>query len=1353
MADNKEPLPVDGHAPAPGGGGALDRESILALPVQLRPGLLPTPAAARHPLSLAPAAAPPPLPQQARGPLARPCPVCVAPCAADPVVFPGGCGHVVCRGCYGTLAAAASLRSIHQIARRAMSDLLAANEEERGVAMMGRQNYGMAEGGDDEEEDNPSRKRKRDDYDDENNLLELDCVDGKKDKNQDENEIKVNCPVPSCGVSSSLVPDLSNLVSSAPEECMLAICKNEKGVCNPVSVVCKQCNMKLCSQCFTLRHERTEISSHKMEPLVEGLLEAPVLKCPIHGFRDLDLFCDVDHEAVCSLCSKSGGVHATHKCLPISSGILMLQIFISSSIAKLQDSMVVVNAAINNVEQSRLDIHGYADAILKNVDDAKAPMKQQAYAARRTLRALLSLIDSILKEQQECIDVYKSGLEKVVEKALNIGDTDLVKKSTMKKRLDSLQVEAMGMINSNALIPCATLESFTKNLNTKPLQTMFSKWFPRQPSKADSDCAPKSPLIERDDRRKLKAMAKELALAKSQVLTLQASVHRLKMREHVLNAKVIASTESFNKDWSAVNTLLDNGQSYASPTNRKMDTDPTLLNRIVWIVYDLKRPKRLTQFQMKNRSSDGGDPQAVKTFSLSATNTPPGHKRLWVPVLQCEEADCTSQAWPRCWRVDDDNNNDKYRYWRLDLLENNGATEPKMCRITSRQLLDSRSWLLAGTINIAESDTASATAANNGGGSPTGSSSTMREALAKLAPHEAFLRDPESIPRLMTAYDPAWLTRPYREGLYPLHIACKRGYVRTTRYLIDQCHCDVNITEKTVKKKIGMSPLHFACFSGHAYLAYILVKQYHADVNVRDGRWRTPLMWAVMQGHLHVVKVLVQNCNANPTLRHKYGDTPCEVAESTGHHDIAMFLVEEFFHNSQCKGCPQQTSVTLDELVTIPATGEELDDKTKLQLELTNQSMSSLEEQEEMPAKSCRRQIHSSEEGAPGEPMNSGEMQMSTFALRLVCTFTTYCGRSLLSWKDCLSCSQVCTIWRRQLSADDAVWIPHIIEEVRNAVRNAVTYMDETIPLEEKEEWKNATRNRTEMEALKTWQTTSPEKFCSNSKAKFLWVMRKKGRVPMPLTGDVPGYNPLIHDKWWSPRDVARFLWCYIWHYQWLGFFVQKSAMKKDSYDSKVLASLRNPLGVVGLIPIIILLVKCLSIPRKETDNNCALWPPDQNYISCSLWFSLVSAFILFAFSLSSETNSFYWFPFAIVIAGAIPFPSEWICFFRSITHVNPIFVAVASAVMLSSTFLFTKYIWKERDNHKSLRIGILGTIVGLIIWYDKFVILLRAGVTSQHLFLRHHCPAYSDAWIRHKLAMGLILAVIFILLLVILGL
>ncbi|KAH3723039.1 hypothetical protein Pelo_18257 [Pelomyxa schiedti] len=589
----------------------------------------------------------------------------------------------------------------------------------------------------------------------------------------------------------------------------------------------------------------------------------------------------------------------------------------------------------------------------------------------------------------------------------------------------------------------------------------------------------------------------------------------------------------------------------------------------------------------------------------------------------------------------------------------------------------------------------------------------MREALAKLAPNETFLRDPDSVPRLMTAYDPAWLTRPYREGLYPLHIACKRGYVRTTRYLIDECHCDVNITAKTVKNKIGMSPLHLACLSyalssfiviisGHAYLAYILVKQYHADVNVRDGRWTTPLMLAVIQGHLHVVKVLVQNCNANPTLRHKYGDTPCEVAETIG---------------------------------------EELEDKTKLQLELTNQSMSSLEEQEEMPAKSCRRQIQSSEEGAPGEPMNSGEMQMSTFALRL------HCGRSLLSWKDCLSCSQVCTIWRRQLSADDAVWIPHIIEEVRNAVRNTVTYMDETIPLKEKEEWKNATRNRTEMEALKTWQTTPPEKFCSNSKAKFLWVMRKKGRVPMPLTGDVPGYNPLIHDKWWSPRDVARFLWCYIWHYQWLGFFVQKSAMKKDSYDSKVLASLRNPLGVVGLIPIIILLVKCLSIPRKETDNNCALWPLDQNYISSSMWFSVVGAFILFAFSLSSETNSFYWFPFAIVITGAIPFPSEWICFFRSITHMNPIFVAVASAVMLSSTFLFTKYIWKERDNHKSLGIGILGSIVGLIIWYDKFVILLRAGATSQHLFWRHHCPAYSDAWIRHKLDMGLILAAVFILL------
>ncbi|KAH3722972.1 hypothetical protein Pelo_18325 [Pelomyxa schiedti] len=88
---------------------------------------------------------------------------------------------------------------------------------------------------------------------------------------------------------------------------------------------------------------------------------------------------------------------------------------------------------------------------------------------------------------------------------------------------------------------------------------------------------------------------------------------------------------------------------------------------------------------------------------------------------------------------------------------------------------------------------------------------SLLRGLLKLGPYEEFLRHPDALLRCLTHCDPAWLTRPYLDGEYPLHIACKKGYVKTTRYLIDECHCDVNITDEKTEK-MGMSPLHLACF-------------------------------------------------------------------------------------------------------------------------------------------------------------------------------------------------------------------------------------------------------------------------------------------------------------------------------------------------------------------------------------------------------------------------------------------------------------------------------------------------------------------------------------------------------------
>ncbi|KAH3758323.1 hypothetical protein Pelo_9883 [Pelomyxa schiedti] len=544
-------------------------------------------------------------------------------------------------------------------------------------------------------------------------------------------------------------------------------------------------------------------------------------------------------------------------------------------------------------------------------------------------------------------------------------------------------------------------------------------------------------------------------------------------------------------------------------------------------------------------------------------------------------------------------------------------------------------------------------------------------------------------------------------------------------------------------------PFFFTCYycRGHAYLAYILIKQYNAYVDARDDRLDTPLVAAIDRGQFAVVKVLIQNCNANPMLRDEYGETPREIAVRTKHHDIAVFL-------EGCHYCStNKKKISLEELITIPASGQEVDDKLKLQLELTKQS-SPLEGQqdifgeapktlENMRSHTIRLTIR---EDNHQDTLNYVNLQTSSLAIRLVCAGRACSGSHLLSGKDCIACNQVCTMWRKALSTDDSIWVPHIKQAISNALWNTIEYHDQVIPQEEKGEWRDVSFWSSKKDVLQAWSATPPEKFYHNSKVKYLWVMRKKGRVPLPA-GDVPRYNPLIHNKWWSPRDAALCFWCYIWQYQWLGFFIKQSVSMRSSYDPKVLKSVRNSVGAIGVMITLLVLGKYLSLPRSETDNNCSLWPISQNYIATSVLFSQQLSWILYAFSLGAKKrNAFYWFPWFILILGMIPFPSEWVCFFRSITHPNPIFLAMASCVLLASALLLCKYKLHKPVNLNSLGLGILATSIGLIIWYDRFVIVARCTCTAQ-LMLRGAYPDYDLTWGRHKLAMAAFALVILALL------
>ncbi|KAH3765190.1 ankyrin repeat domain-containing protein [Pelomyxa schiedti] len=528
---------------------------------------------------------------------------------------------------------------------------------------------------------------------------------------------------------------------------------------------------------------------------------------------------------------------------------------------------------------------------------------------------------------------------------------------------------------------------------------------------------------------------------------------------------------------------------------------------------------------------------------------------------------------------------------------------------------------------------------------------------------------------LMLERDRRWLSCPFADGMPPLLVACKCRFVKTVRYLVEARGCDVNIRDENR----GFSPLHVACTFGSEKIAYLFIKKYNADVDIRDNSWMTPLATASTHNYLSIVKMLVQIGNANPTLRDKRGYTPADIAKMNRNDDTAFFL--------------EHCSPMLVKENPPPPVGLE--------------------------------------RNAPLVPEN---VEMSSIAIRLVCCHKTHCGTDLLSGKDCLSCSQVCAMWRQQLSADDSIWIPHITKEIGNAVRNTIDYQDSIIPHCAKQAWREATLgfNKQKMNTLKTWSTTAPEKFFGNSKVRYLWIMRKKGRVPMPDT-DVPRYNPLVHHKWWHPKDVALCLWCYIWHYQWLSFFIKQSVTMAHSYDSKVLASVRNSLGAFGMAFTLLLGFKFLSIPTLD---KCTTLSVAQNFLSTSFIFSMMCALILYAFSLSNRKDIVYWFPVTIFILGIVPFPSEWICLFNSITNPYPTFMAVAS-VLFCSSFLFSKYYMKVPDIRRSVVHGILGATIGTLLLYDRFLVVLRMVAVPQLLLRNSYCyPEYDITWLRHKMTL-----------------
>ena len=114
------------------------------------------------------------------------------------------------------------------------------------------------------------------------------------------------------------------------------------------------------------------------------------------------------------------------------------------------------------------------------------------------------------------------------------------------------------------------------------------------------------------------------------------------------------------------------------------------------------------------------------------------------------------------------------------------------------------------------------------------------------------------------------------------------GNLDIVKYLIEQCHCDINIKIK------GFSALHWATSAKRLEIVKYFVKQCHCKVDVKDEEEATALHLASQQkGCSGIVKYLVEKCHCKVNAKCEQGCTPLYYASQKGHLEVVKCLVEK----------------------------------------------------------------------------------------------------------------------------------------------------------------------------------------------------------------------------------------------------------------------------------------------------------------------------------------------------------------------------------------------------------------------------------------------------------------------------
>ena len=165
-----------------------------------------------------------------------------------------------------------------------------------------------------------------------------------------------------------------------------------------------------------------------------------------------------------------------------------------------------------------------------------------------------------------------------------------------------------------------------------------------------------------------------------------------------------------------------------------------------------------------------------------------------------------------------------------------------------------------------------------------------------------------------------------RNGVSPLHVACKKGNLSLVRTLIRDYHADFNDRDSlggtpfawalnyrrdevmlvlisefgcdptNIKGRNGVSPLHVACEKGNLSLVRTLIRDYHADINDKDRFGNAPFILALENGKDEVINmlVLISEFGYNPTnIKGRNDVSPLHIACKKGNLSLVRTLIHD----------------------------------------------------------------------------------------------------------------------------------------------------------------------------------------------------------------------------------------------------------------------------------------------------------------------------------------------------------------------------------------------------------------------------------------------------------------------------